>query len=69
MIVLLQVLLGGQLLLPGPLKRPGDESLLGFNGVILASRSPDFVSRSFSPRLSEPVQLCALLLQPLGGGQ
>jgi hypothetical protein len=69
MILLLQLRLCGQFFLPGPLQRPGDKSMLRFNRVILASRSLDFIGGSFSPRLSEVIQLGALLLQTLRGSE
>jgi len=61
--------LDSQLLLPGSLQRPGDESMLRFNRMVLTSRSLDVIGGSFSPLRPVAIQLGTLLLQSPGGGQ
>jgi hypothetical protein len=68
-ILLLEVLLDRQFLFPGAFQRPGYESMLRFDRLVLTSGPLDFVGGSFSALLPEPIQFGALLLQTRGGGE
>lgn len=66
MVLLLKLLLGEQLLFPGPLQCPGDEPMFRLDRMILTSRPFDLVGSSFAPLLPEPIQLSTFLLQMFG---
>jgi hypothetical protein len=55
MIVLLNLLLGGQLLFPGPFQHPGHEPMFRFDRMVLASGSLDFIGSALLSLLPELV--------------
>lgn len=54
---------------PRVFQRPGHESMLRLDHLVLTSRSFNFIGGAFSPLLEDAIQLGTLLLHTLGGGK
>jgi hypothetical protein len=64
-----ELLLGGELVLPGPLRLPGDQPVLRLGELVLTPGTLSLKAGPFQPLLPQPVQVGTIPLDLLGGLQ